>query len=176
MNLWVPCCFCTQSYQALQRIIPCRLGETANVWQKHLSFPGLQAGWCDERCEFLHLVFRKAPYNPQMCELLYSTKRIGILVFGFKYYLPAASGTRPLCLGMPNFSPNPVCIIATGSIVFSYIFLYQYFIQYIILQHKLFAASRYSFSCRYVCLNGFMDGAISIASRKSCFLMPRVAA
>ena len=41
--IWGPCCFCTQPYQALQRIIPCRLGERANVWQKHLSFPGLQA-------------------------------------------------------------------------------------------------------------------------------------
>ena len=42
-ELWGPCCFCTQPYQSLQRIVPCRLGETANVWQKHLSFPGLQA-------------------------------------------------------------------------------------------------------------------------------------
>ena len=61
----------------------------------------------------------------------------GFWYFGSNTICPAASGTRPLCLGMPNFSPNPVCIIATGSIVFSYIFLYQYFIQYIILEHKL---------------------------------------
>ena len=100
----------------------------------------------------------------------------GFWYFGSNTICPAASGTRPLCLGMPNFSPNPVCIIATGSIVFLYIFYTSILFSISSSSTSFFAASRYSFSCRYVCLNGFMDGAISIASKKSCFLMPRVAA
>ena len=70
-------------------------GQAHAVWAKGRTcgkntslFPASKPWWCDERCEFLHPVFGKAPYNPQMRKLLYSTKRIGILVFWFKYYLP----------------------------------------------------------------------------------------